>query len=118
MVSGEGVLESAPGNSKYHVQYTARIKSASRIRINQIYFPGWKVTVDGEDIDADTLRKDSEKKVVINFQLEPGAHEISALYEGPPYWRERNVIIFLVVMAHIGVSMYVRRRYFNGPLRT
>jgi len=70
-------------NSEYRLHY--QVKAASRVvaRINQLYFPGWKVMVNGKTISSLFLEKNISEDPRIFFVL-PGAgdYEIEAFYDG------------------------------------
>jgi len=113
--SGSGSLIASAGNSKYHIQYDADILQTSRVRVNQVFFPGWNVSVDGERISDAILWENARDEAIIKFDLEPGAHRISASYEGPPYWKARNMAIIIVVISFFGAAYFVANRYLSTP---
>jgi hypothetical protein len=97
-------------NSEYRLHY--QVKAASRVvaRINQLYFPGWKVMVNGKTISSLFLEKNISEDPRIFFVL-PGAgdYEIEAFYDGPPGHFKHNIInAFLMTVLGV-VLVYYRR---------
>ena len=96
-----------PASGKYRIQFTAAGQEPCRVRINQIYFPGWIVSVDGKPLDGGALLKNANDDGTIKFNLPPGAHTVEARYEGPPHWRARNalmaamVALYFIVVARV-----------------
>ena len=76
-----------PGHSKYHIRCSVRGDgAASRIQINQVYFPGWRVVVDGKEIDDGTLRDYCAPEGMLKAPVPQDSkdHVLEAWYDGPP----------------------------------
>ena len=97
-------VSALPKNSKYHLRYSLSAKKPVKIRINQYYFPGWRVIVSGEQISDEILLKNLSEAGLIQFDLQPGTYKIEAYYDGPLGWRFINVaalvplLLFLIML--------------------
>jgi hypothetical protein len=74
-----------------------RIEVATPITaiINQLYFPGWRVEVDGYDIPSAFLRRTLDAEGRMTVALGVGTHTLRARYDGPPGWRFRVFAVLL-----------------------
>jgi hypothetical protein len=86
-------------HSPYHLHFSVLNESTVKIIINQFYFPGWRVFVNGEKISDDLLRENANSDGLIQFFISSGKMKtIEAYYDGPPCWRYRNLISFLIIL--------------------
>ncbi|OGV34031.1 MAG: hypothetical protein A2020_01005 [Lentisphaerae bacterium GWF2_45_14] len=98
----DGSATPAEGNTAFHIRYFLETSSPTTILINQLYFPGWQILVNGEN----AVSPDVNWKLLPDgrgcFALPPGEkYFISAEYEGPPGWRMRNFVIGLAIIAYL-----------------
>lgn len=96
---GFGHLEALEESSPYRMRYRIENSEPVNLLIEQLYFPGWKVLVDGREIPRQKL----EQKLTIDGRMmvhisSPGSHTFEAFYEGPPGWKVRDLIIGFVVL--------------------
>ncbi|MDH5679121.1 MAG: hypothetical protein OEZ28_10940, partial [Nitrospinota bacterium] len=108
--SGEGELHPA-GSSKHRIKFVVKARSIIRVKINQVYFPGWLVAVDGEPVDDEVLAQNAREEGLIVFDLGPGTHSITAYYSGPPRWRDLTVAIVFAVIILFLLKVVAFRRY-------
>ena len=108
-------VHESPSSGKFHIRLSVSGQESCRVRINQIYFPGWMLLVDGSRVDGDTLLRDATPDGAIRIQIPPGAHHVEAWYEGPPHWRERNAAIAAALAVYLLGMVLVCRRRVLGP---
>jgi hypothetical protein len=78
-VKGEGEIKNLLYNSK-STSFSIENKTDSIIRINTIYYPGWKVSVNGIGKE---IKYDNEKGLM-QFDLPKGNFQISAKFTETP----------------------------------
>lgn len=70
------------------------LKTDSTLRLNQFFFPGWQVKVDGENVDFDYVRAGQSRGLMV-FNLPKGTHQIVAEFTETPI-RSTSDLISLV----------------------
>jgi hypothetical protein len=111
-------LAVAPGHTPYRIRLDVLLTGSGAVRVNQLYFPGWRVRVDGRDVQwalgrrpggDPTARLTRDGCIRIDLPT-AGSHLVEAWYDGPPGWRVRNA----AVAAAVAVLAWVLWRV-NGP---
>lgn len=93
------IIPSAESN-KNHLRYTVDVKQPVVLRINQYYFPGWRVYLNGERVADEDLIKNLSADGLMQLQLPSGSNQsLEAYYDGPPGWQLINVFAFIPVLA-------------------
>jgi hypothetical protein len=95
---GDAAVEPLDGNDLYRIEVLVTASQPAGVRINQLYFPGWRVLVDGRDVAPTTLEQELHDDGRIMVAVPPGSHRLEAFYDGPPGWRLRNTAIALVLL--------------------
>ena len=95
---GPAQVEALEGNSPYRISFVVEASQALDVRINQIYFPGWRVLIDGQDVDRATLERRLPVDGRIVVALTTGRHRLEAFFDGPPGWRVRDGVIVLALL--------------------
>lgn len=94
-------------------QYNKRGGALPDIIVNQLYFPGWRATVNGTAVrpaDETTpmhmpaLGVDEYGRILLRIPAE-GSYEVSLWYDGPPHWLLRNLVAVLMLCA---LAVWVR----------
>ena len=93
------VFEKKSNFQKYQID----TPSPGRARINTIYYPGWKVYVDGKE------RKVSYDHGLIEFELSRGNHEIIAKFTETPLRRISNYLSLLSFC--LAIYLLIKYRY-------
>lgn len=62
------------------ISFQAKADEPTNIFINTVYFPGWKVMVDSEDVSIDY----TNDKGIISFPLQSGSHAVEAIFTETP----------------------------------
>jgi hypothetical protein len=96
------------GNERAEVAVRAR--TSSLLVLTDVYFPGWKATVDGRSADIERV-----DYLLRGVRVPPGAHTVEFSYE-PASWRIGWIISLLAILATAGVGLVGlrRRRADNG----
>jgi len=97
LVTGSASLVPAEGSSKFRLDYVIDAATASAIRINQLYLPGWRVVLDGRAVSEASLRHDVAADGRIAVSMGPGRHRLLAWYDGPPGWRWTTALMLALV---------------------
>ncbi|HMH51177.1 MAG TPA: 6-pyruvoyl-tetrahydropterin synthase-related protein [Candidatus Acidoferrum sp.] len=94
-----GAASIVPGHasSRFRLDYAIDASVASTILVNQLYLPGWRVTVNGRDFSDATLREQVRPDGRIAVITGPGRYRLQAWYDGPPGWRARSVVMLVVI---------------------
>ncbi len=99
-------LTALPGSSDYVIHYQVFVKNQDFILINQLYFPGWKVLLDGKLIDPAVLKAGVDPLGRIVFKVDsPGVHTIKAFYGGPPHKELVYMAVLIIVLAALLIAV-------------
>ena len=79
IVSGEGEIKNLSLGFK-KIKFGIEAKTPSKIRINTVYFPGWKVFADGKEKEIDY----KENNGLIVFTLDAGKHQVEVVFGETP----------------------------------
>jgi hypothetical protein len=103
VISGEALISVGIRTTTRH-EYTINVIQPSRIVENTLYFPQWRVYIDG--IPTDIEFQDPDYRGLITFRITPGNHSVVVVFENT---KVRTVAerISLVALAIIGVSVLV-----------
>lgn len=112
-----------PSFLPYRIKLDASIAAPRRhapdvthVMINQLYFPGWKVRVNGSTIHlagADSrsydpvIQIEQHGRMVVKLPGE-GRYHVEVWYDGPPGWALRN---FLAVLSITALAVWLRWPY-------
>jgi len=97
-----GDLEVRTWKVRFHVD----AETASRLRVNIYRFPGWTVRVDGKEVE---LLDVPRARRVLFFDVPPGAHDVSAVFERTPA-RKLGDGLTLSGLAALGILGVAPRR--------
>lgn len=105
-------LEALKDNSPYHIRYQFDADTASPVIINQFYFPGFAVRLNGKLISDEKLKNrclpDGRMVIVVPSGKD---QTLEAHYAGPPGYRIRNLLL------GIGALLIFSSLAFNPLLR-
>lgn len=79
VISGNAMINNLVYNSK-KIEFNVDSVSDSRIRINTVYFPGWKAFIDEEESKIDY----SNEKGVMDLNLKKGSSRVEAIFTETP----------------------------------
>ncbi len=101
--SQAGILVMNGDSTNHRIHFTANVPAGPHmpsVVINQMDFPGWKVTVNARTalytadanfhLDQPSWYHDEHGRITVTFP-EPGIYEVNAWYDGPPKWQWRNI---------------------------
>ena len=104
IAKGDGEVQNIVFNNK-RISFTLEAKSASVVRINAIYWPGWEATMDGED----TLIHYDNDQGIMNVNVPEGRHYFSLDFFETPIRLTSDIISFVSLITLIFFS-FPRRR--------
>jgi len=92
-------------------EYTVEAKEPARLVENTLYFPGWKVYVDG--IQTGVQYQDPTYRGLITFRVTEGTHNIRIVFEDTKLRRVADMVSLgamgIVVLTVLGVMIWKRR---------
>lgn len=83
IVEGSGTIQYEFVHSDM-ISAVAHFEKASIIRLNQFYFPGWKILVDGEETPFSYFRINSPNHGLPHFYVTEGRHSVVARFTRTP----------------------------------
>ncbi len=86
-----------PASSRYEIQSTG----AFTLRFHQMFFPGWRVTIDGQAAQI----TQSSPYGLITVQMPAGTHEVVIGYEGTPIQHVADWISLIALVGALSVVM-------------
>lgn len=111
IIEGDGRIENVLRTTNKHV-YTVNIDgNKARILDNTVYFPGWKVYVDGEEVPVEF--QDQLHRGLITYFVPQGKHNVTVVFEETKLRKFSNIlsIVSVLFLLGIGVFIYVKKRF-------
>jgi hypothetical protein len=78
VIEGDAIIVSGQRTNTRHV-YSVEATTTARIRENTLYFPGWKVLVDGKDTSIEF--QDPANRGLMTYYVDPGTHRVDVQFE-------------------------------------
>lgn len=78
VISGDASVAAAERRATKH-SYEVLAKDGVRLRENTLYFPGWKVLIDGKSVDVEF--QDENNRGVMTFGVPAGKHKVDIIFE-------------------------------------
>lgn len=97
-------------HNPYQIHFQIHAASPLSMTINQLYFPGWRVMVDGGRLPDAELRKNLRPDGRMVIKLPVGDHELRAWYDGPPGWPWRNALVAGILLLYLWFIRHEGRR--------
>lgn len=91
VVKGNGSVSSITTANPNKIQFMAIIEDTSIIRVNTVYFPGWKVLVNNKEQPISY----NNTYGVMDFNLLPGKYQVSATFGETPIRIVADIVSFL-----------------------
>ncbi len=101
IIKGSGSIENISFNSK-KVAFAVKLNEEGVVRMNTIYYPGWKVTINGIEAEVDY----NNSKGVMDLELPAGNHTVIASFNETQIRMISNIIsvVSLVTLLILGVK--------------
>jgi hypothetical protein len=80
LINGNGSISNLVQNNSNKIQFTVHVSKQSVLRINQIYFPGWKIFVNNNPHEFSYTNNNG----VMDVELQPGDYSILAKFGETP----------------------------------
>lgn len=100
-VSGVGEIRVIRDKSDY-ILAEVEASSSAKIRLNQIYFPGWVIKIDGNPTKFKYLTN-SESYGLPIFDIDKGTHLVSAEFKNTPIRNLADSVSLISVILWIGI---------------
>ena len=111
--SAECSLIKKDDSNKSCIHYSLETPNSLTIRINQYYFPGWSVFINGKRVDDKFLLDNLSPEQLIQLKLSKGKYDIKAWYDGPLGWRG---IAFMPLIGAGLLALFLFLTNKNKPL--
>jgi len=86
-----------PDNNPYHIHFSFSNNQRTHILINQFYFPGWVIKINGKSVSKNVIERNLSPGGLMVVVVESGDNQIlEAYYDGPPYRRIRTIAVILL----------------------
>lgn len=103
-------IDRGPRHTPFMLEYQLSGDATTAITINQLYLPGWVVTVNGNRLEREDIERGLRPDGRMQVALPPGTWRIQAWYDGPPGWRMRDwSLLVLSAMAAIYWTTRLRK---------
>lgn len=96
IISGKGFIKELKRTSTSHA-YKITTENKTRIRENTLYFPGWKVLVNGKTTDVEF--QDPQNRGLITFWVNKGTYDITIVF------RETKLRFFANVVSGVSLAL-------------
>jgi len=88
-------------NSEYIIECSLFSEQNADIIINQVYLPGWKIFINGTELENSEVAGNLEKDGRMKFMITNGECRLLAYYDGPPGFAIRTILIALFLGAYM-----------------
>ncbi|HVT01016.1 MAG TPA: 6-pyruvoyl-tetrahydropterin synthase-related protein [Patescibacteria group bacterium] len=96
VIDGAANIKNLSRTSTKH-EYEIKAKYRSRIRENTLYFPGWKVYIDGKNYEGIQFQ-DPNNRGLITYYVLPGKHVVSVVFQNTRIRTISNLVSVLSVI--------------------
>jgi len=108
VIDGEAEVEINTWEFEYH-RYQVNARTKTRILDNTLYFPGWKIFIDQQELPLEAVYfQDPNHRGLINFPVPAGDHQIEVKFSNTRL-RQISEIISLTTIILI-LSLFIFRR--------
>ena len=74
-------------HTRYDLHYLVTLGAAGTVIVNQIYFPGWRIELDGKVLPQAEIARSLLEDGRMAISVPAGTHELRAKYDGPLGWQ-------------------------------
>lgn len=106
IIQGQGEVNNVLYNSK-KIEFSGDFTLDSFVRINTIYYPGWKIYIDNKLVPVSY----NNEKGVMDINVSPGRHTVKALFTETPLRSISNVLS--VAGCVIAIFLFLMRKKIN-----
>lgn len=106
IISGEGIIKDYKRKSQVHF-YSIYAKTNVRILDNTVYFPGWRVMVDGDKIPIQF--QDVNHRGLITFDLNKGSHNVMVKFGESPIRFAADIITILFIFLILIIVVFRKK---------
>ena len=86
--------------SEYIIDCLLLADKNADVIINQVYLPGWKLYLNGTEIENSEVEGNLEKDGRMKLMITKGENQVSAYYDGPPGYIIRNICIIFFLISY------------------
>lgn len=111
VISGKATVSAVTRTSTVHT-YTVSAKEHSRLVENTLYFPGWRVYVDG--ILQNIEFQDPSYRGLMTFDVDPGMHDVRIVFTDTKVRQMSEIVsgvsLFILTAFIVAVGVWKRRK--------
>lgn len=106
VIDGDASITNGFRSSTVH-EYTVRVFKPTLFLENTVYFPDWKIYVDG--VRTQIQFQNPNYRGLITFQMPPGNHAVRVVFEDTKIRRTANIITIISISV-LAFCLLIRRR--------
>ncbi len=110
VVDGPNSIKAFPDNSPFRIHYSIEVDAPQSALIQQCYFPGWRVELNGVVIREQELSTKLNDWGLMTVSIPAGKSELLAYYDGPPGSNVRFTVMLISVLAFLLIHAYLHYR--------
>lgn len=110
VVEGEGVINEVLRTSTSHKYLVAITSETAKIKENTLYFPGWKVIGNGEEI-RNIEYQDPAHRGLMTYVVNKGTHDIEVKFEDTRLRKFSNYLPLLAIVIMAGIFIIKTRKW-------
>ncbi len=99
-----------PDHTRHRIHYSIDVDAPQSVVIQQYYFPGWHVEVNGEVFADEDLVNHLTEHGLMTVPIAPGRSELIAYYAGPPGGGLRSGVMLLTSLLFVTIQIALHRR--------
>jgi hypothetical protein len=107
LVASTHMIVTGASKSSHHFAFTLMAPKQTPVMINQLYFPGWEVFVDGRKTDVHP----SNPQGLLSFSLSKGQHQIIGRFGETPFRFFADILSLLSVILVVVFSLTQKKFY-------
>jgi len=109
VIDGEALISLKDRTSTVH-EYTIAAQKQTRVVENTLYFPGWKIYVDG--LSAGIQFQDPQYRGLMTFWVDEGEHDVKVIFTDTKirYWANRISTVSLGCVIALGIIVLICKR--------
>lgn len=112
----QGDVSESPESTPYRLDASVRCDSNHLATLQQFYFPGWCIEVNGRRLADDAVTPDELGRM--RFPVPAGTSHITAWYDGPPFWRTRTACAAIIALLASGLLWRITRKTQPANMNT
>jgi len=111
LISGRAAVKELKRLSNIHLYEVEVTSDNAQFLENTVYFPGWKVFVDGKEVEVEY--QDPNHRGLLTFFIPQGTHELKVIFSETKLRRFANLISLFSISILIIVGIIAKRKLWS-----